>query len=656
MERKRSKNKIAIMVIISVFMLIAISIGVLSVMISNEWETLDGRYGDARKLSANAGRKKDTEFINDSKIRITGMNRVQQHNLYVLAKVWGYVKYRHPKITDGTLNWDAELFRIMPRVLAAKSKGKANEAMAAWLEKFPFKIENLNAEEQQEYDESIKKEYYRTDMNWIEDKDLLGSRLSGYLKRLSKVKKIGKKGYSVYMKKIGPGEFDLINVSMDCETGNDMEYNDSGMRLLSLFRYWNIIEYFDGNKNIIGENWDDVLLKKIPELATGKDHKSYSLSIANLTTHIHDTHTQLVDRSRVVEDFLGAYIPSLTVVNIDDKCVVEKTLPEDSIKPGDIILSVNGESVAKRIRICRKCVSISMEDRYSYAFIRLFGSKTHRARFEVLRNGKKAQCEAKCEYIQDASQIKSFSDDESEIIKGGAVGYIREESTGVGKLDKIMKSFKNTEGIIVDLRYVQPTLIGYCLPEYLVPKSKKYLANYSANQFVPGAFTERAGLSCGRGTSRKIFREIGKRKNLMEILNYSDMTNNGIINTWKGKERKRPMYKGRVVVIIDERTMSKYELATLAIRKCPNSIVIGTGTAGANGAAVEMFFPGGLSACFTANVSKSYPGNKQLQRVGVKPDIEVKPTVKGLADGRDELVEKAVKLILDKKPFNDKRR
>ena len=113
MERKRSKNKIAIMVIISVFMLIAISIGVLSVMISNEWETLDGRYGDARKLSANAGRKKDTEFINDSKIRITGMNRVQQHNLYVLAKVWGYVKYRHPKITDGTLNWDAELFRIM---------------------------------------------------------------------------------------------------------------------------------------------------------------------------------------------------------------------------------------------------------------------------------------------------------------------------------------------------------------------------------------------------------------------------------------------------------------------------------------------------------------------------------------------------------------
>ena len=186
---------------------VAIVIGVVAVLISNEFELLDNKYLDVRKISANAERKKDTEFKSDSKIRITKINKVQQHNLYVLAKVWGYVKYRHPKITDGTLNWDAELFRIMPRVLAAKSKGKANQAMAVWLEKFPFEIESLNAEEQQEYDKNIKKEYYRTDMSWIENKGLLGSRLSGYLKRLSKVKKIGEKGYSVYMKKIGPEDY-----------------------------------------------------------------------------------------------------------------------------------------------------------------------------------------------------------------------------------------------------------------------------------------------------------------------------------------------------------------------------------------------------------------------------------------------------------------
>lgn len=649
MEKKRSKKKI---VIVSLLIFVAIVIGVLAVLISNEFEVLDNKYLDVRKISANAERKKDTEFKSDSKIRITKISKVQQHNLYVLAKVWGYVKYRHPKITDGTLNWDAELFRIMPRVLAAKSKGKANQAMVAWLEQFSFKIESLNAEEQQEYDKNIKNEYYRTDMSWIEDKILLGKNLSGYLKRLSKVKKIGEKGYSVYMEKMGPEDFDLINVSMDCETGSDMKYDDSGMRLLSLFRYWNIIEYFDGNKNIIGENWDDVLLKKIPELATGKDHESYSLSMANLTTHIHDTHTQLVDKFRVLDTYLGAYIPSLTAVNIDNKWVVEKTLPEDSVKPGDTILSVNGESIEKRIKRCRKYLSVSIDNRYWYAFTNLLGSNTTKAKFEVLRDGKKIQCEATCVYIEDAKAERDVVDNESKLMKDGTVGYIREEGEGYEELDATMEKFENTKGIIVDLRYLQPPLTCNCLPLHLLSKPEKYLTVYAANRFVPGAFTEIGGLSCGRGVAKEGFRKIGKRKNLMEILNCSNVTNNGIINTWRGKERKRPMYKGRVVVIIDERAMSKYELAALAIRKCPNSIIIGSGTVGANGAAAEITLPGELEALFTANVSKSYPGNKQLQRVGVKPDIEVKPTVKGLADGRDELVEKAVKLILDKKPFS----
>ena len=650
MEKKFKKKKILMMIFFLIILVIVIRL--LPDMVSSEWDLLEDSYENARKLSANTERKKDTEFINDSKIRITEMNKAQQHNLYVLAKVWGYVKYRHPKITDGTLNWDAELFRVMPRVLAAKSKDKANQAMAAWLEKFPFKIEELDTEEQQEYDRDVKNEYYRTDMSWIEDKGLLGNRLSEYLKRLSKVKKIGEKGYSVYIKKMGPEDFDLINVSMDCETGNDMKYNDSGMRLLSMFRYWNIIEYFDGNKNIIGENWDDVLLKKIPELATGKDHESYSLSMANLTTHIHDTHTQLVDKFRVLDTYLGAYIPSLTAVNIDNKWVVEKTLPEDSVRPGDTILSVNGESMEKRIKRCRKYLSVSIDNRYWDAFANLLGSNTTKAKFEVLRNGKKIQCEATCVYIADAKADADVVDNESKLMRDGTVGYIREEGEGYEELDDVMEKFRDTKGIIVDLRYLQPPLIGTCLPQHLFSKPEKYFTVYAANRFVPGAFTETDGWPCGRGAAKKIFREIGERKNLMEILNYSNVTNNGIINTWKGKERKRPIYKGRVVVIIDERAMSKYELAALAIRKSPNSIIIGSGTVGANGAAAEITLPGELEALFTANVSKSYPGNKQLQRVGVKPDIEVKPTVKGLADGRDELVEKAVKLILDKKPFS----
>jgi len=40
-----------------------------------------------------------------------------------------------------------------------------------------------------------------------------------------------------------------------------------------------------------------------------------------------------------------------------------------------------------------------------------------------------------------------------------------------------------------------------------------------------------------------------------------------------------------------------------------------------------------------------YPDGSPTQRVGIIPDIEVKPTVKGIMEGRDELLEKAIEVI-----------
>lgn len=41
-----------------------------------------------------------------------------------------------------------------------------------------------------------------------------------------------------------------------------------------------------------------------------------------------------------------------------------------------------------------------------------------------------------------------------------------------------------------------------------------------------------------------------------------------------------------------------------------------------------------------------YPNGGETQRVGIVPDIEVKPTIERIKNGKDELIEKAVELIL----------
>jgi C-terminal processing protease CtpA/Prc len=53
----------------------------------------------------------------------------------------------------------------------------------------------------------------------------------------------------------------------------------------------------------------------------------------------------------------------------------------------------------------------------------------------------------------------------------------------------------------------------------------------------------------------------------------------------------------------------------------------------------------------TENVTEGYaglfmdPDGRETQRIGIVPDIEVKPTIKGVREGRDELLEKAIEII-----------
>ena len=61
--------------------------------------------------------------------------------LYKLCKVWRYTKYHHPDVIVGNINWDAELFRVMPNVLRAKSADEVNIALSYWLKNFPVKVE-----------------------------------------------------------------------------------------------------------------------------------------------------------------------------------------------------------------------------------------------------------------------------------------------------------------------------------------------------------------------------------------------------------------------------------------------------------------------------------------------------------------------------------
>jgi C-terminal processing protease CtpA/Prc len=103
-------------------------------------------------------------------------------------------------------------------------------------------------------------------------------------------------------------------------------------------------------------------------------------------------------------------------------------------------------------------------------------------------------------------------------------------------------------------------------------------------------------------------------------------------------------YRGRVAILVDERTQSHAEFSVMALRTAPENKVIGSQTAGADGNVTPLVLPGGIRTLFTG-LGVYYPDGRETQRIGIVPDIEVRPTLAGLRGGRDEVLERALEYI-----------
>ena len=89
---------------------------------------------------------------------------------------------------------------------------------------------------------------------------------------------------------------------------------------------------------------------------------------------------------------------------------------------------------------------------------------------------------------------------------------------------------------------------------------------------------------------------------------------------------------------------SQAEYTTMAFQTAPNVCVIGSTTAGADGNVSTIILPGNLQT-YISGIGVYYPDGTETQRVGIVPDIEVKPTIEGIRNGIDEPLQKAIEII-----------
>ena len=103
-------------------------------------------------------------------------------------------------------------------------------------------------------------------------------------------------------------------------------------------------------------------------------------------------------------------------------------------------------------------------------------------------------------------------------------------------------------------------------------------------------------------------------------------------------------YEKPIVVLMNEKTQSLAEYTIMSIRNGENVTVMGENSVGSDGDIAYLPLPGGMNMMFTSQGIYS-PDGGQTQRIGLTPDIEVHPTIEGIKEGRDELMEAAVSYI-----------
>ena len=523
----------------------------------------------------------------------------ETEKLTTTAKVWGFLKYYHPNVADGKYNWDEELFKILPRVENCDNTVELSQLYLDWINS----LGNIKKCKKCTTKNDIKNFDKNFDLSWIRNRQLFTSELSDKLKYIEINRHQGKKHYvSVKNKRVGN-----IEITNEIEYKN-FNWKSKNLRLLSLFRYWNIIEYFFPYKYQTDTNWNEVFNKMISKFLDPKTEIEYHLAMLELIVSIDDSHGSFTTKK--TNKFFGYYWAPLRFKLIDEKVIItgfynDSLSKIDDLKIGDVITKVNNQKITTIFKQKEKYINGSnISRKKANAYYSIFNGSTNSVKIEYIRNNKTYTKSIK-RYLFNVFNYKRKNESENYKILNGNIGYVNMGKIKIKEVPKVMESLKNTKAIIFDIRnYPNGTYTS--IVQHIKSKKSDFYKVIYPNLNYPGKFIWRNGNKYGR----------------------------------KGDL----IYKGKVVLLVNEKSQSHAEFTAMCLQTGDNVTTIGNQTSGADGNVSMFVMVGGYKTMITG-IGIFYPDKTKTQRKGVKIDIVIKPTIKGIIENKDEVLGKAIEFI-----------
>ena len=359
------------------------------------------------------------------------------------------------------------------------------------------------------------------------------------------------------------------------------------------------------------EDWNHVLAAFIPRIALAKTAESYRLEMLALIAEVRDGHAGLWPDVRPP---VGKCQLPVNVRFVEGLAVISGFSPADSsshteMKIGDVITELDGVPVGKLVESWKPYYSASNDT----ARLRDIGRSMTRGECGESNIGVRREGQELKLRVQRIPPAGTSSRIGTHDLPGPAfrllskdVAYLKLSSVKIADAAHYVEQAAGTKGLIIDIRNYPSEFVVFALGSLLVS---------SETQFV--RFTD------------------------------GDLANAGAFHWTKPLtlSPQQPHYPGRIVILVDETSLSQAEYTSMAFRSVPGAIVVGSTTAGADGNVSAFVLPGDLHTSISG-IGVFYPDKRPTQGIGIVPDVVVKTTIAGIRTGSDEVLEEALRQIL----------
>ena len=382
--------------------------------------------------------------------------------------------------------------------------------------------------------------------------------------------------------------------------------DDRATRLADVVLAWNVLEHFYPYFDIVKTDWQAELGRALKSAATDANEEAFTITLRRMVTALRDGHGGVQGPSA----YPGAALPVLWSW-IENQLVVIAVAPNGSegLKPGMVVETIDSKPSREAVEDLERLISSATPQWARYRALQELraGSDGSVAMLGVrTREG-----QHKTVSLKRTAGAAVLAEPRPEKIAEVQPGIVYVDISRISDADfkAALPKFEQARGLVFDMR-------GY--PGRLSPELLQHLTDTpirSAQWKIP-------------------------------IISDPDWTGApewGTDGRWD-LQPVAPRFKAKIAFVTDGRAISYAESWMGMVEAYKLGEIVGETTAGTNGNVNPLALPGGYTIYWTGMKVLKHNGSRH-HGVGIAPTVPVSRTIRGVTEGRDEQVERAIAIV-----------